>query len=46
MRQKRTEVLKSYSAEVVLVTKEQGGFLVEMKMVGELKASQPNIFLP
>lgn len=42
----RIKLIRSLGAEIVLVTKEHGGFLGSIQMSKDLAASAPNIFLP
>ncbi len=46
MSQERKDLIRSYGAEVVPVSKEQGGFLGSIRMSEELAASQGGVFLP
>jgi len=46
MSKERMEIIRSLGAEILLVTKEQGGFLGSIRKTEEIAASQPNIFLP
>lgn len=42
----RIDIIKSLGAEVILVSKEQGGFLGSIKLAEEMAAADPCIFLP
>ncbi|MCZ4244179.1 PLP-dependent cysteine synthase family protein [Pedobacter punctiformis] len=42
----RIDIIKSLGAEVILVSKEEGGFLGSIKMAEEMALKDPNIFLP
>jgi len=44
--QERVKLIQSFGAEIVLVSKEEGGFLGSIRMTQELAASEPNVFLP
>lgn len=44
--QERINLMKSYGADVELVSKEQGGFLGSIKMTEELAEKEGNVFLP
>ncbi|MEI6816766.1 MAG: cysteine synthase family protein [Bacteroidota bacterium] len=46
MSQERINLIKSFGAKIVLVSKEEGGFLGSIKMSEELAASSENTFLP
>ena len=46
MSKERMEIIRSLGAEIILVSKEQGGFLGSIRKTEEIAASQPNIFLP
>ena len=46
MSKERVDVIKSYGAEIISVSKEQGGFLGSIKITEEIKAQEKNIFLP
>lgn len=46
MSQERINLIKSYGAEIELVSKEQGGFLGSIQITEDLAASQEGIFLP
>ncbi len=46
MSQERISLISSFGAEVVLVSKEQGGFLGSISRSEALAASQPDVFLP
>ncbi len=42
----RIDIIHSLGAEIVPVSKEEGGFLGSIRISQEIAASQPNIFLP
>lgn len=42
----RIDIIRSLGAEIIPVSKEQGGFLGCIRISEEIAASQPNIFLP
>jgi cysteine synthase len=42
----RIDIIHSLGAEIVPVSKEEGGFLGSIRISEEIAASQPNIFLP
>lgn len=46
MSKERINLIKSFGAEIVLVSKEQGGFLGSIKMADELAEKQGNAFRP
>lgn len=46
MSEERKNLIRSYGANIELVSKEQGGFLGSIKMAEELAASTENSFLP
>jgi cysteine synthase A len=46
MSQERTQLILALGAEVVPVSREQGGFLGSIKLSEEYAASHPNVFLP
>lgn len=46
MSRERVEIIKSLGAEIIPVSKEQGGFLGSIKLSEEIAANEPNIFLP
>jgi cysteine synthase len=46
MSQERINLIRSFGAKIVLVSKEEGGFLGSIKMSEELAASAENTFLP
>lgn len=46
MSQERAHLIRSYGAEVVLVSKDEGGFLGCIRRCEELAASSKNVFLP
>ena len=46
MSRERVEIIKSLGAEVIPISKEQGGFLGSIRLSEEIAAREPNIFLP
>lgn len=46
MSHERKDLIRSYGAEIVPVSKEQGGFLASIRMAEDLATSQKNVFLP
>jgi cysteine synthase A len=42
----RIDIIKSLGAEVILVSKEQGGFLGSIKLAEDMAMENPHIFLP
>ncbi len=46
MSRERQGLIRSYGAEIVLVSAEQGGFLGSIRMSEELAASRSDVFLP
>jgi cysteine synthase A len=46
MSRERKDLIRSYGARIILVSKEQGGFLGSIRMSEEFAASQPGVFLP
>jgi cysteine synthase A len=46
MSRERQDLIRSYGAEIVLVSAEQGGFLGCIHMSEEFAASRPDVFLP
>lgn len=46
MSHERKDLIRSYGAEIVSVSKEQGGFLGSIQMAEEFAASHSNVFLP
>ncbi|MEI6898905.1 MAG: PLP-dependent cysteine synthase family protein [Bacteroidota bacterium] len=46
MSRERVDIIKSLGAQVIPVSKQQGGFLGSIKLSEEIAASEPNIFLP
>lgn len=46
MSHERRGLIRSYGANVVSVSKEQGGFLGSIRMAEEFAASHPDVFLP
>ena len=46
MSRERKDLIRSYAATIILVSKEQGGFLGSIRMAEEFAAKHPHIFLP
>lgn len=46
MSEERKNLIRSYGADIVLVTHEQGGFLGSIRMSEDLAAGGPDVFLP
>lgn len=46
MSRERVEIIRSLGAEIVTVSKEEGGFLGSIRKTVEIAGQQPNIFLP
>jgi cysteine synthase A len=46
MSRERVLLIQSFGAEVVLVSRAQGGFLGSIRLAEELAAREPNVFLP
>jgi len=46
MSQERKDIIRSFGAEIQLISKDQGGFLGSIKMAEELASGDPNVFLP
>lgn len=46
MSHERKALMRSYGAEIVSVTQEQGGFLASIRMAEEFAAFRSNVFLP
>ena len=46
MSQERRDLIRSYGANIVCVSKEQGGFLGSIRMAEEFAESHPHVFLP
>lgn len=46
MSKERVDIIKSLGAEIIPVSKEQGGFLGSIKLSEEIAAREANIFLP
>lgn len=42
----RMDIIKSLGAEIILVSKEEGGFIGSIKLAEQMAANDPNIFLP
>ena len=46
MSQERKLIIQSLGAEIISISKEQGGFLGSIKLSQEMAAKDPNVFLP
>lgn len=46
MSKERKDIIRSLGAEIIGVSKEQGGFLGGIKMASEIAAKESNVFLP
>ncbi len=46
MSQERVRLIQSLGAEIIPVSREQGGFLGSISMAGEYAKSHDNVFLP
>lgn len=46
MSEERKSIIRSFGADIRLVTKEEGGFLGSIQMTKDYAASHPNVFLP
>lgn len=46
MSDERKKILKSFGAEIVLVSREEGGFIGSIAMTEELAKNNPKVFLP
>ena len=46
MSKERVDIIRSLGAEIIHVSKEQGGFLGSIRKTEEIAANEPNIFLP
>jgi cysteine synthase len=46
MSRERVDIIKSLGAEIIPVSKEQGGFLGSIRISEEIAATEPHIFLP
>jgi len=46
MSRERKDLIRSFGAKIILVSKEQGGFLGSIRMSEEFAASHPGVFLP
>lgn len=46
MSRERKDLIRSYGVKIILVSKEQGGFLASIRMAEEFAASRPGVFLP
>ena len=42
----RLDIIKSLGAEIILVSKEEGGFIGSIKLAEYMAANNPNVFLP
>jgi len=46
MSKERKDIIRSFGAKIIEVSKEQGGFVRGLQIADEMAASDPNIFLP
>jgi cysteine synthase A len=46
MSKERKDIIRSLGAEIIEVSKEQGGFTGSLKIADEIAATEPNVFLP
>jgi cysteine synthase len=46
MSRERKDLIRSFGAKIILVSKEQGGFLGSIRMSEEFAATHPGVFLP
>lgn len=46
MSSERKQLISSYGAEIIHVSKEEGGFLGSIRLAEEFAATHPNVFLP
>lgn len=46
MSRERVEIIRSLGAEIIPISKEQGGFLGSIRLSEEIAATEPDIFLP
>ena len=46
MSKERLDIIRSLGAEIIPISKEEGGFLGSIRRTEEIAASEPNIFLP
>jgi cysteine synthase len=46
MSRERVDIIRSLGAQIIPVSKEQGGFLGSIRISEEIAAAEPNIFLP
>ena len=46
MSKERKDVIRSLGAEIIEVSKEQGGFVGSLKIADEIAAAEPHVFLP
>ncbi|MEI7420481.1 MAG: cysteine synthase family protein [Prolixibacteraceae bacterium] len=46
MSKERIDIIRSLGAEIIPISKEEGGFLGSIRRTEEIEANEPNIFLP
>jgi len=46
MSKERKDIIRSLGAEIIEVSKEQGGFIGSLKIADKIAAADPNVFLP
>jgi cysteine synthase A len=46
MSRERVELIRSYGAKIIPVSREQGGFIGSIKLTEEYSRNNPNVFLP
>ena len=46
MSKERKDIIRSLGADIIEVSKEQGGFIGSLRIADEIAASEPNVFLP
>ncbi len=46
MSKERVDIIRSLGAEIIPVSKEEGGFLGSIRLTEQIAANEPNIFLP
>jgi len=46
MSKERKDIIRGLGADIIEVSKEQGGFIGSLKIANKMAASEPNIFLP
>jgi cysteine synthase len=46
MSRERVDIIRSLGAEIIPISKEQGGFLGSIKLAEDIATQQPNVFLP